>query len=287
MTQILTPPQLGRLYLVPTPLDFACLPHPPTLAPRDVLPDATMAVAARLEYWLCENAKTLRAGLKRIHECHPLKTPLQQLQIAELPRAMHKKGDHIGAAGKRSAQSSEAAASDAAQQLRTLLSPLLAGHDLGLASEAGMPAIADPGSSIVRAAHDLGAQVSVLSGPISLMLALAASGLNGQNFAFCGYLPQEASARAQRLRELEKLAQHSGQSQIFIETPYRNHAMLDSLLQLLSADTRLSISWGLTLEAHGLSHTASAEVRKWRSKGNHLRPEKHIESLPAVYIIGL
>ncbi|KAF1019513.1 MAG: hypothetical protein GAK30_03099 [Paracidovorax wautersii] len=91
-----SPTSRGRLYLVPAPLDFGCLPSPATDAPVDVLPDTTMATAAGLQYWLCENAKTLRASLKRIHERHPLATPLQSLHITELPRAMHKKGDHAG-----------------------------------------------------------------------------------------------------------------------------------------------------------------------------------------------
>ena len=97
----------------------------------------------------------------------------------------------------------------------------LNGNDVGLVSEAGMPAIADPGSSVVRAAHDLGLQVLPLTGPMSLMLALAASGLNGQSFAFVGYLPQDPAGRAQRIRELESVALKTGQSQIFIETPDR------------------------------------------------------------------
>ena len=93
---------------------------------------------------------------------------------------------------------------------------------MGLVSEAGMPAVADPGSSVVRAAHELGITVVPLVGPVSLMLALAASGLNGQNFAFVGYLPQDPQERVQRIRELESLALKSGQTQLFIETPYRN-----------------------------------------------------------------
>ena len=110
-----------------------------------------------------------------------------------------------------------------------------------------MPAVADPGSSVVRAAHDLGIEVRPLVGPVSMLLALAASGLNGQSFAFVGYLPQEASRRATRLRELEAWAQQSGQSQMFIETPYRNAALLQALLQQLRPDTRRAVCSGLTL----------------------------------------
>ncbi|MFT4191378.1 MAG: SAM-dependent methyltransferase [Comamonas sp.] len=279
------PPQVptarGRLYLVPAPLDFGCRDATPLHAPDEVLPDHTMAVAARLQHWLCENAKSLRASLKRIHERHPLHIPLQQQHIVELPRLMHKKGDHIGASPRAGATAPSPAA-----VLRELLAPALAGHDMGLTSEAGMPAIADPGSSIVRAAHDWQIPVIPLTGPISLMLALAASGLNGQSFAFCGYLPQDSTLRANQIRALEKLALQSGQSQLFIETPYRNAAMIESLVSLLHPQTRLAVSWGLTLETVGLSHNASATVAQWRQPATRLMPDKHILDLPAVYIIG-
>ncbi|RYY70912.1 MAG: ribosomal RNA small subunit methyltransferase I, partial [Comamonadaceae bacterium] len=201
----------GRLYLVPAPLDFGCA----ELAPlTDALPAGTIAVAARLAHWICENAKSTRAYLKRVGELQPLAVPLQQQAIAELPREVHKKGDH-GPGGF---------------DARGLLAAALDGHDIGLVSEAGMPAIADPGSSVVRAAHALGIEVVPLVGPVSLLLALAASGLNGQNFAFVGYLPQEPTARTQRIRELEALALRTGQSQLFIETPYRNLALWQALV---------------------------------------------------------
>ena len=165
----------GRLYLVPAPLDFGCATQAPL---SDVLPQHTLATAAQLKHWVCENAKTARAYLKRIQEFAPLACTVQDMAIQELPREVHKKGDHGGGF-------------DASP----LLAPALAGHDIGLLSEAGMPAVADPGSSVVRAAHDLGVQVIPLVGPVSLLLALASSGLSGQNFAFVGYLPQDATAR--------------------------------------------------------------------------------------------
>ena len=222
-------PAKGKLYLVPAPLDFGCV----ALAPlQNVMPLGTLHIAAKLSMWICENAKSTRAYLKRINEFEPLTTPVQAQHIQELPREVHKKGDH--AAGQFDA--------------RPLLAAALAGHDIGLVSEAGMPAIADPGSSVVRAAHDLGLQVVALTGPMSLMLALAASGLNGQSFAFVGYLPQDAGGRAQRIRELEALALKTGQTQIFIETPYRNAALLQALVQTLNGNTRLALSCGLTLE---------------------------------------
>jgi 16S rRNA (cytidine1402-2'-O)-methyltransferase len=248
----------GRLYLVPAPLDFGC----DTQAPLgEVIPAGTLAVAARLDHWICENAKTARAYLKRVHELQPLATPLQQLQVQELPREVHKKGDR-------------AANFDA----RPLLQAVLQGHDTGLLSEAGMPAVADPGSSVVRAAHDLGVQVIPLVGPSSLLLALAASGLHGQNFAFVGYLPQDAAARTQRLRELEALALRAGQTQLFIETPYRNLALWQAMLQCLQPTTRLAVSGGLTLPD---ASCRSDTVGRWNQQ-----PPPVGNSTPAVFALG-
>ena len=167
-------------------------------------------------------------------------------------------------------------------RMRRLPLPLLAaaleGHDIGLLSEAGMPAVADPGSSVARAAHELGIAVVPLTGPVSLLLALAASGLNGQNFAFVGYLPQEPAARTQRIRELEALALRTGQTQLFIETPYRNAALQQALLQSLQHNTRLAISRGLTL--------ANAAVRSDTIKGWRAAPGQAEDRLPAVFAIG-
>ena len=236
-------PVPGKLFLVPTPLDFGCDWQAPL---EDVLPRATLAVAARLSDWICENAKSTRAYLKRVGEITPLAQPMQLLQIEELPREVHKKGDH-------------AVQYDA----RPLLAAALQGRDMGLVSEAGMPAIADPGASVVRAAHDLGLDVVALTGPVSLMLALATSGLSGQNFAFVGYLPQDSVARNTRIRELETLALKTGQTQIFIETPYRNAALLQALAQTLQSTTRLSLSCGLTLET---GWSRSLPAREWRQK---------------------
>ncbi|MBP6375629.1 MAG: SAM-dependent methyltransferase, partial [Giesbergeria sp.] len=166
----------------------------------------------------------------------------------------------------------------AAFDARPLLAAALAGHDIGLVSEAGMPAVADPGSSVVRAAHALGIAVVPLVGPVSLLLALAASGLNGQNFAFVGYLPQDSDERAQRIRALEALALKTHQTQLFIETPYRNAALLQALLHTLHPHTRLSVSSGLTLAT---STTRSQSVQQWRDKPGG--PDKNT---PAVFAIG-
>lgn len=248
----------GQLYLVPAPLDFGCAQTPDL---RTTMPMGTITVAASLTHWICENAKSARAYLKRVNDITPLCQPIQALSLVELPREVHKKGDHHGNF-----------------DARALLAPALGGHHIGLVSEAGMPAIADPGSSVVRAAHELGIKVVPLVGPVSLLLALAASGLNGQNFAFVGYLPQDPQERIGRIRELEALALKTGQTQLFIETPYRNLAMLQALLHTLQHNTRLAISCGLTLDS---ARITSDCVKQWKQT-----PAALDNATPAVFAIG-
>ena len=251
----------AALLLVPTPLDWGMSPAQDL---THVLPLHSLQRAAALDYWVAENAKSLRAFLKRIEALIPLGRPLQAIQINELPKAVQKYGDHNGDF-----------------DARPWLAPALAGHDIGLASEAGMPAVADPGASVVRAAHDLGLPVLPLVGPVSLLLALAASGLNGQNFAFVGYLPQEPAQRLQRLRQLEQLAQQTGQTQIWIETPYRNTAMMAAVLQGLQPGTRLCVASGLTLEQQVIR---SQTVARWRQAPPNSGPDR---DTAAVYALGL
>ena len=249
---------LGRLYLVPAPLDFGCAQQSPL---EDSMPMQTLRVAASLQHWVCENAKSTRAYLKRVGEVVPLAAAIQEQKLLELPREVHKKGDHQGGF-----------------DARPLLAAALQGHDVGLVSEAGMPAVADPGSSVVRAAHQLGLAVVPLVGPVSLLLALAASGLNGQNFAFVGYVPSDAAERAQRVKALEALALKTQQTQLFIETPYRNQALLATLLQTLQPGTRLATSSGLTLPS---ACNYSAEVKIWKARGWALD-----NATPTVFAIG-
>ncbi len=256
-------PSRGTLYVVPAPLDFGCATQAPLSAS---LPAATLSVAAGLSHWICENAKSTRAYLKRIDAVTPLAQPLQTQSLHELPREVHKRGDHHGNF-----------------DARPWLAPALAGHDIGLVSEAGMPAIADPGSSVVRTAHALGLRVVPLVGPVSLLLALAASGLNGQNFAFVGYVPQEPGARSQRLRELEALALRSGQTQLFIETPYRNAALLQALLHSLQPNTRLAVSSGLTLAS---AQTYSDSIKAWRQQAASGSARGPDNATPAVFALG-
>ena len=251
----------GRLFLVPTPLDHGCDEQTPL---DDVLPLGTIKKAAAIACWVSENAKSTRAFLKRVDARVPLAQPIQAQQITELPREVHKKGDHAGAARF---------------DARPLLAPALQGQDVGLISEAGMPAVADPGSSVVRAAHQLGIEVLPLTGPVSLLLALAASGLNGQNFAFIGYLPQDASARTTQIQQISRAVQQSGQTRIVIETPYRNQVLLEALLSGLDGQLRLCVASGLTLpDADG---ARSASVAEWRQARWAVTPKA-----PAVFLIG-
>ena len=250
---------MASLYLVPNTLDHGSGEQP---ALSTVLPQAVIEQAARLTHWVAEDAKSARAFLKRVQALHPLALPLQSLQIQELPRPPKD--------GRSSGTRSELQAA-----MARLLEPLHRGVDMGLISEAGLPAVADPGSELVAQAHRLGAAVVPLSGPNSMVLALAASGLQGQSFAFVGYLPQEAGARAARLRELQARSQRENQTQLLIETPYRNEAVLAALLQHLAPGTRVSVACGLSLP-QGWCRTLTVE--QW-----HRQVPVFEKGLPAVF----
>jgi 16S rRNA (cytidine1402-2'-O)-methyltransferase len=232
----------GTLYLVPTPLDFGSTHTPPL---TQTLPEHTIEVASSLGLWICENAKSTRAFLKRVNEVRALRLPIQEHNMLELPHQVHKKGDHKGEFNPKE-----------------LLKPLLEGHHMGLVSEAGMPAIADPGASVVRAAHLMGISVAPLVGPVSLMLALASSGMNGQNFSFVGYLPQAQESKIERLKYLDQWIKKSGQTQIFIETPYRNESLLRSMLEVLHPQTRLALACGLCGPKQWIE---SHQIEKWKT----------------------
>lgn len=267
-------PLPGRLLLIPNTLDLGCVPSDgPAPDLGDVLPLGAIRAAAQLTHWVAENAKTTRAFLKRVDAVVPLATPLQALQIHELPRPQ-KGGAKAGAkTGSKGDVKVDVAVN--ARELATLLAPAVQGHDIGLISEAGLPGVADPGAALVRAAHQLGLKVVPLSGPSSLVLALAASGLQGQSFAFVGYLPVEPSQRAQRIKELEQTSRKAQQTQLVIETPYRNTALWQALMAQLQPQTWLSVSCGLTLH-DGFSHTDT--VAHWRS-----RPLTLPADIPAVF----
>ncbi|NRR32377.1 SAM-dependent methyltransferase [Oxalobacteraceae bacterium] len=221
----------GTLYLIPNTLGD-------TDALASVLPEQVQALTARLDYFVAENAKTARAFLKLIGAQHPLAKPLQEITIAELN------------------------VNTPAQALAGLLAPLLAGRDAGLVSEAGVPAVADPGADLVRLAHQHGITVKPLVGPSSLLLAVMASGLNGQSFAFNGYLPTDAALRAKRIKELEQRSRSEKQTQLFIETPYRNAAMLEALVAQCHPGTLISVATDLSLASEAIRTMTGA---KWKS----------------------
>jgi 16S rRNA (cytidine1402-2'-O)-methyltransferase len=220
---------LGTLYLIPNALGEGTL--------DTVIPNPVRARTASLQYFIAENAKSARAFLKLVGTTHPLRQSLQETHISELN------------------------VNTPAEQLPALLAPLLQGHDVGLLSEAGVPAVADPGADLVRLAHREGITVKPLVGPSSLLLALMASGLNGQSFAFHGYLPTDADARTARIRQLEQRSRQERQTQMFIETPYRNEAMLAALANHCASSTLLCIATDLTLQTEFVV-TKTAE--KWR-----------------------
>jgi 16S rRNA (cytidine1402-2'-O)-methyltransferase len=245
----------GTLYVMPNALDVGTAEAGVDLGER--LPLGVLRIAARLEHWVCENAKTTRAFLKRVDALCPLAQPLQQHAIVELPRPPKGRGD--------------APEVDATP----LIAPALAGHDIGLISEAGLAGVADPGARVVAAAHRVGVRIVALPGASSITLAMAASGLNGQSFAFLGYLPIDSEARGARIRELEAASRRHGQTQVMIETPYRNAALLAALLAHLHDATVLSVSVGLTLASEW---TRSDPAARWRSQPSELPAD-----VPAVF----
>ncbi len=231
----------GTLYLIPVPLG-------PT-APQDSLPANVLATVRPLTYFVVEQAKTARAFLKAAGT----DTPLQELQLEELNE--HTKAD----------------------ALDRLLAPLRSGHDVGLLSEAGCPAVADPGANLVALAQQENIRVVPLIGPSSLLLALMASGLNGQRFAFLGYLPAKEAERTKALRDLESDSRKHKQTQLFIETPYRNKAMLEGILQACSPTTRLTVATDLTLPSESV---VTLTIAQWKKK---TPPE--IERRPTVFLL--
>ena len=221
----------GTLYLIPNSLGPGAL--------DEVLPASVRETTAQLDYFIAENAKTARAFLKLVSTTHPLGKPLQEIEIRELN------------------------INTAASELPSLLAPLLAGRNAGLVSEAGVPAIADPGADLVRLAHQKNIPVKPLVGPSSILLALMASGLNGQSFAFQGYLPTDSGQRANRLRQLEQRSRQEKQTQIFIETPYRNEAMLEAIANHCTSSTLLTVATDLTL----LTETVRTQpIQVWKNE---------------------
>jgi 16S rRNA (cytidine1402-2'-O)-methyltransferase len=225
------------LYAIPTPLGGT---------PGDALPESVLRHVRELKDFVAENAKSARAFLSAAG------AKPREVSIFEL-------NEH-----------------SALSEIPKMLQPLREGRDLGLLSEAGCPAIADPGAALVDAAHREGFRVVPLVGPSSLTLALMASGLEGQRFAFCGYLPRDAMERTRRIRELEARSRKEKETEIFIETPYRNEALFSALLQGCAAQTRLCVAADLTLESESVMTRTIAE---WRRSG------EAIGKRPAVFLL--
>lgn len=228
----------GTLYLIPVALgaDNALA----------VLPETTLEAVRKLRVFIVEDAKAARRFLRAVGYPHPL----QEAQFRTL-------NEHTSES-----------------ELPALLSPLLAGEDCGLMSEAGCPGVADPGEHLVRGALDAGIRVVPLVGPCSILLALMASGMSGQHFAFHGYLPVDRRLRARTIRSLEARAEHA--TQIFIETPYRSAALFLALLEQCRGDTRLCVAADLTLPSE---FVLTRTVEQWKKHPPELARR------PAVFLI--
>lgn len=240
----------GTLYLIPNTLGNIEPENAGALSL--IIPEQVQTITASLDYFIAENAKTTRAHLKLIGARHPLNKPLQEIQISELN------------------------INTDANALPALLAPLLAGRNAGLISEAGVPAVADPGANLVRLAHESGITVKPLVGPSSLLLAVMASGLNGQSFAFNGYLPTDAGQRTARIKALEERSRKEKQTQLFIETPYRNGALLEALVAACHPNTLLCVATDLSLPTESIStRTAGkwkADLAAGKAAALHKRP---------------
>lgn len=230
----------GKLYLIPTTLG--------DVPPLEVLPISIKRAIESIDHYVVENEKTARHFIKKVN---PRKSqPSLQLfalnkftEVAEIPQ---------------------------------FLEPCLAGNDMGILSEAGCPGIADPGAAVVKLAHQKHILVVPLVGPSSIVLALMASGLNGQNFAFNGYLPIDSSERKKEIKRLEKKSKDENQSQLFIETPYRNNKLLEELQRSLHTSTYICVACDLTLNTE---YIRTKMVSDWKNENVDLHKR------PAIFII--
>ncbi len=230
----------GKLYLIPSTLG--------DIAPLEVLPISIKRAIEDIDHYVVENEKSARRFIKKIS---PRKSQ-PNLKMHVLNKYTEP------------------------QEIPSFLLPCLEGLDVGVLSEAGCPGIADPGAEVVRIAHEKNIQVIPLVGPSSILLAMMASGLNGQNFAFNGYLPIDASERKKEIKRLERLSIEKQQSQIFIETPYRNDKLFGELLRSLSINTKLCIASDITLPTEFI---LTRSIRDW--KNNIVELHKR----PTIFII--
>lgn len=230
----------GKLYLIPTTLGDS--------PPLEVLPISIKRAIESINHYVVENEKTARHFIKKLS---PRKSQ-PTLQLFTLNKFTE------------------------ATEIPSFLEPCLSGSDMGILSEAGCPGIADPGAAVVKLAHQKHIQVVPLVGPSSIVLAVMASGLNGQNFAFNGYLPIDAGERRKAIKRLEKKSREEQQSQIFIETPYRNNKLLEELQKSLTPNTSISVACDLTLTTEYISTRTAAE---WKNE------KVDLHKRPAIFII--
>jgi 16S rRNA (cytidine1402-2'-O)-methyltransferase len=227
--------QKGSLYLIPCTLG--------DVEPLNVLPISVKKTIERIDHYIVENEKDARRFIKRfVPEKEQSILKIQEINKFTTP-----------------------------EEIPLMLNPCLEGFDVGVISDAGCPGIADPGARVVHFAHQKGIKVIPLVGPSSILLAMMASGFNGQNFAFNGYLPIDKIERKTELKRLEKISKDLDQSQLFIETPYRNNQMLQSLTETLSNHTRICVACDITLPSEYIK-TASVELWKKIKVDLHKRP---------------
>lgn len=231
---------LGKLYLIPTTLG--------EMQPEDVLPQTIKRSIDFIDHYIVENEKTARRFIKSVHP---------DKKQAELKLSLLNKH------------------TEESDYLK-MMQPLLNGMNVGLMSEAGCPGVADPGAVIVKIAHDRGIQVVPLVGPSSILLAIMASGMNGQSFAFNGYLPIDASEKKNAIKQFEKLSQEKNQSQLFIETPYRNNKLFEDLIQVLNPSTHLCIACDITLPTEFIK---TKTVNEWKKN------KVDLHKRPCIFII--
>ena len=232
--------RIGKLYLIPTTLGDN--------EPLEVLPISVKKVVERINHYIVENEKSARRFIKKM-------TPRKSQSSLHID-VLDKFTDEL--------------------ESRDYLDVCLRGIDVGLVSEAGVPAIADPGALIVQLAHKKNIKVVPMVGPSSITMAMMSSGLNGQNFAFNGYLPIDKGERKKSIKQLEKLSLEKDQSQLFIETPYRNEKMLADLLQTLSVNTQLCIAVDISLATE---YIKTQSVKNWKLE------KVNLHKRPAIFII--
>ena len=230
----------GKLYLIPTTLG--------EMNPEDVLPHTVKRAIDFIDDYIVENEKTARKFIKSVHQ--------EKIQSSLRISLLNKRTE--------------------ASELKSMISPCLNGQNIGLMSEAGCPGVADPGAVIVKLAHENGIQVIPLVGPSSILLAMMASGMNGQSFAFNGYLPIDKGEKKSALKSFENLSNSKNQSQIFIETPYRNNKLLEDLVQILQPNTHLCIATDITLPTE---YIKTFRVADWK------KTKVDLHNRPTIFII--